>query len=269
MFRYIPVNKVFPFRILIRSLAQAKTVKTDAQRQKDKERKYKLKQEMKMKELENPIDHPLHMPIAQALNIVRSFEVGKPVDKTTIACTISVVQEQGATPLSGTVNIPFPVQRKTKPVVFTSNQSIVEELKRHNITTVGGKDLLEKFASGEISTEGFTHAFATVEMAPQLKTVARVLGPAGLQPTAKKGTIVNNVAAIMQIISSFQYKQKENHISFPVGDCSFSDAQIMANLKAVSDSIHSQIDPNANKKTRLGYCFMTTARSPGLVIDFN
>lgn len=114
----------------------------------------------------------------------------------------------------------------------------------------------------------FTHAFATQEMAPHLKSVARILGRAGLQPTAKKGTITDDVNTILDVMRSFQIKQKENHISFPVGNCTFSDSQIMSNLKAISDEIHSKIDANTTKKTRLGYCYIGTANSPGLVIDF-
>ncbi|AOW29449.1 hypothetical protein MG5_03966 [Candida albicans P57072] len=268
MFKYIPARSILPYRTSIRTAVTSKDLKTHLQKEKDKEKKRKLRQELKFNALDNPIDHPLHMPIAKALNILRSLEVGKPADKTTISCNIYVRQEQGAAPISGKVDIPFPVQRKTKPVVFTTQQPVIEELKKAGIETFGGRELLDKFINQELTPDMFTHAFATQEMAPHLKSVARILGRAGLQPTAKKGTITDDVNTILDVMRSFQIKQKENHISFPVGNCTFSDSQIMSNLKAISDEIHSKIDANTTKKTRLGYCYIGTANSPGLVIDF-
>lgn len=265
MFRSLPARRVLPFRTSVRTIVHSKEEKSRLQKEKDKEKKKQLKDELKFKALEDPIDHPLHMPILKALRILRAIEVGRP---TTISCSIYVRQEQGAAPLQAKVDIPFPVKRKTNPVVFTSHPHVVEEMKKAGILTVGGKDLIEKFVSQELLPSAFTHAFATPEMVPYLKSVARILGPAGLQPTAKKGTVTDDAKAILDVVNSFQIRQRDNNISFPVGDCSFSDVQILSNLKAVSDAIYSKIDPNAKKRTRLGYCYMTTARSPGLVIDF-
>ncbi|CAX41388.1 mitochondrial ribosomal protein, large subunit, putative [Candida dubliniensis CD36] len=265
MFKYVPTRSIPAYTSSIRT---AVTLRSNLQKEKDQAKKRKLRQELKFNALDNPIDHPLHMPIAKALNILRSLEVGKPADKTTISCNIYVRQEQGAAPIQTKVDIPFPVQRKTKAVVFTTQQPVIEELKKAGIETFGGRDLLDKFLNQELTPDLFTHAFATQEMEPHLKAVARILGPAGLQPTAKKGTVTDDINTILDVIRSFQIKQKDNHISFPVGNCTFSDAQIMSNIKAISDKIYSKIDPNATKKTRLGYCYIGTANSPGLVIDF-
>ena len=267
--RILPKCTASPTCTFIRSLVHSKDTKTRLQREKDEQKKRRLRQELKFKSLENPIDHPLHMPIAEALNTIRSFEVGKPAEKTTITCNLYVRQEQGAAPLNGTVDIPFPINKKTKPLVFTTHHSIIEELlSLVDPQFLGGKELIDKFVNQELLPNDFTHVFATSEMESQLRAVARILGPAGLQPTKKKGTVTDDPQAIANILRSYQIKQKDSHITFTVGNATFSDFQIMSNLKAVSDVIFSQIDPNASKKTRLGYCFISSANSPGLVIDF-
>lgn len=268
MFKYVPARAVLPFRTSVRSAVQSTQDKNRLQAAKDKEKKKQLKDELKFKALEEPINHPLHMPILKALRILRAFETGIPAEKSTISCQIYVRQEQGAAPILAKVDIPFPVHRKTNPIIFTTHPHVIEEMKKVGIKTVGGKELIEKFISQELLPSSFTHAFATTEIAPQLKSVARILGPAGLQPTAKKGTVTDDVKAILDVVNSFQIKQRDYNIGFPVGDCSFTDVQIMSNLKAVSDAIYEKIDPNAKKRTRLGYCYITTSRSPGLVIDF-
>ncbi|KAI5956357.1 hypothetical protein KGF54_000832 [Candida jiufengensis] len=274
MFRLIPRQPIIrhvlhSVKLSQRTLVHTKEIKTQLQREKDKQKKRKLRQELKFKSLENPIEHPLHMPIAEALNTIRSFEVGKPVDKTTITCHLYVRQEQGAHPINGTVDIPYPVNKKTKPLIFTTQQSMISEIEPLvGSENIGGKELIDKFINQELLPSDFTHVFATSEMESQLRSVARILGPAGLQPTKKKGTVTDDPHSITNILRSFQIKQKDSNITFSVGNCTFSDFQIMSNLKAVSDVIFSQIDPNASKKTRLGYCYITTANSPGLVIDF-
>lgn len=98
--RVLPTCTTSPTATFIRTLVHFKETKTQLQREKDKQKKRKLRQELKFKSLENPIDHPLHMPIAEALNTIRSFEVGKPADKSTITCNLYVRQEQGAAPLT-------------------------------------------------------------------------------------------------------------------------------------------------------------------------
>jgi ribosomal protein L1 len=263
---------VLPFRTTVRTTVRTIVRKSDAkarlQRQKDLEKKRQIRAEIKFNAMEENPEHPLHMSIQEALRVLRAFEAGKTPDKTTISCQLYVRQELGATPIQTKVDMPFPINRKTNPIVFTSQSHVAQAMKQAGIQNVGGKELLEKFVTKEMIPAGFTHAFATTEMTPYLKSVARILGPAGLQPTAKKGTVTDNINDILDVVNSFHIKQKDGSIAFPVGNCGFTDVQIMSNLKAISDAIHSKIDPEAKKKTRLSNCYITTSRSPGLVIDF-
>ncbi|KAI3404120.2 hypothetical protein KGF56_003020 [Candida oxycetoniae] len=256
-------------RISTRFVSYDKESKTLLHQERGREKKRRLRKELKFNALENPAEHPLHMDIATALNTIRSFELGKPLKKTNITCSLYARQEQGAAPINANLNLPFPVNKKNNPLLFTTHQGVMEELEslipRENM---GGKELLDRFINQELLPGDFTHAFATCEMEPHLKSVSRILGPAKLQPTKKKGTVTDDLSVIRNILSSYQIKQRDFHISFTAGDCSFSDFQIISNLKAISDAIYRQIDPKASKKTRLGHCFITSANSPGLVIDF-
>ena len=248
---------------------QSKEDKAQQIQDRNKEKKKKLREELKMKALDEPINHPLHMSIAEALNTIRSFEVGKPVDKSNISCNIYVRQEQGATPINCMLEVPHPVNVRTKPLVFTTQQQVIDDLSPHmNPEHIGGKDLVNKFLSQELSPSDFTHGFATSEFESQLKPLGRILGPLGLIPTKKKGTVIDDASEILNVLRAFRIRQRDGTISFVAGNCTFSDQQVMENLKAISDAIHAQIDPKAVKKTKLGYCYIRSANSPGLVIDF-
>ncbi|CAI5760105.1 unnamed protein product [Candida verbasci] len=236
-----------------------------------KERKRKIKSDLKFKELDNLPKHPLYMPISQALNYLRSFEIGRPSKSTNIICTLFIKGEQGAIPISGTINIPFPPYRKIKPIIFTSNNEVKEVLSKTNLDImIGGNELVDKFLSQELTPDLFTHAFATPELERHLKTnLGRILGPSGLQPTAKKGTVTDDPNKILQVLNSFQIRQKDSKIDFPIGNCDFNDYQIISNLKSISEYINKIIDdPNVVKKNKLGYCYISTGRTPPLVIDF-
>ena len=124
-----------------------------------------MRQELKFNALDNPIDHPLHMPIAKALNILRSLEVGKPADKTTISCNIYVRQEQGLHQ-SWEKSISHSRAKKNQTSRLHHPAASNRRVEKAGIETFGGRELLDKFINQELTPDMFTHAFATQEMAP-------------------------------------------------------------------------------------------------------
>lgn len=225
--------------------------------------KAKVKEQLRMKNLEKDYSfNPLYMPIPNAMRYLRAAEVG---NSAMVVLYLHVAQQAGAKPLAGNINFPHGMS-KFKPIVFTSDPEKIEELKKNNITHTGGKELVEKIANKEIDPDQFTHAFATPEV--DLKPIARIMGPRGLMPSAKKNTVTEDINVILGLASLTPFKQRGLNISFPVGTTSMSDAQIVENIKAASDAVYAQIDPEASKKTVLSKCFISSFQGPGLIIPF-
>ncbi|KAG7664974.1 uncharacterized protein J8A68_001502 [[Candida] subhashii] len=225
--------------------------------------KIKIREKLRMKELaKDPSNHPLYMDIPTAMRYIRAAEVG---NKAKVIVYLEVAQEAGAVPLSGNINFPHPVTT-FNPIVFTSDSDKVEEFKKHNIVHVGGRELLEKVAKKEIDIDQFTHGFATPEI--DVKSVARILGPKGIMPNAKKGTVTDKIEDMLKLGSMAPFRQKHQNLSFSIGTTNFSDKQILENLKAASDVVYSKFSSKDLKKTVVGKCALSSFQGPGIVIPF-
>ena len=147
----------------------------------------------------------------------------------------------------GKSRYPIPRAKKNQTSRLHHPAASNRRVEKAGIETFGGRELLDKFINQELTPDMFTHAFATQEMAPHLKSVARILGRAGLQPTAKGdyNRRRKHHPRRHEIVPD-QTKGKPHLL--PVGNCTFSDSQIMSNLKAISDEIHSKIDANTTKR---------------------
>ncbi|RLV90830.1 54S ribosomal protein L1 mitochondrial [Spathaspora sp. JA1] len=223
---------------------------------------------VKQKKYNSPVtSHPLYMEIPQALRYLRAFQVGQPLVKQSIYLQLSLNQEKGAHPLNGSIQFPHPVV-EFEPIVFTTQADKIEELKKNGVKYVGGAELIEQIKLKEVSIDSLTHAFATPEIVDKLKPVARMLGPKGLLPNVKKGTVTDDINKMFQLSGQLPFKQKDVLLNCIIGNCNFSDLQILENLHAASKAIYGSIDPKATKKTKVGIARLHTFQSPGIAVEF-
>ncbi|AGO13943.1 AaceriAGR080Wp [[Ashbya] aceris (nom. inval.)] len=213
---------------------------------------------------------PLYMPVQQALRFLRAAEVGQPISQQTISVNTMVVGDKGAALLSGAVALPSPL-KEIKVAVFTNDPEQAEAARtKYGCHLVGGTELVEQLKSGEVKVD-FDKAFATPDIASVMAAkLGRVLGPKGLLPSAKKGTVAADLSELLgDNINSTPFKQRGNCISLAVGKCHFSDRQIMENLLAVQAAFRAAMASQKTKKTSLfGTTTLTSTHGPGIVIDF-
>lgn len=229
----------------------------------------KRAQRKKSAQKQPPQIHPLYMDVPTAMRYMRAAEVGQPAKKTTVSVQLTVIPEKGSTPLQGKIFFPKPI-KDNKVLVFTSNEVTKKEiLKLDSTIVVGGADLVDKVQLGELDITKFNQSYATPEMVPLLRPVARILGTKGLMPTAKRGTVSESVASLLEEnFGAFNFKQKQNLLSIPIGRCDFSDAEIIKNIQAASDAVYGCQPPGTKKPNLIGQCVLSSTLGPAVVIDF-
>ncbi|ODQ83156.1 hypothetical protein BABINDRAFT_179120 [Babjeviella inositovora NRRL Y-12698] len=243
-----------------------KKKKADA---KDAKKKMEIKEFNKLKiKASTPIEtHPLYMTIPEAMRYLRAFEVGKSSYDTTLTLQATIVASKGVLPLQGSLALPHPL-KETKIALFTTDPEKAEEAKRLGCSVVGGLELIQAVKDGKALDA--QQAFATPEIAQQLNQIARVLGPKGLMPSAKKGTVISDIAvAIGSAKGSMPFKQKEHYLCFPIANCSFSDKQVLENITCASAAIRELTEKTASNKTCvLNKVILSSKSGPGIAINF-
>lgn len=210
---------------------------------------------------------PLCLDIETALRYLRAAEVGKPAKSTTITVNLGVVAEKGAALLQGTYRLARPLDEQ-RIAVFTTDREVEAAAKQAGASIVGSDDLIAKIRDGIIE---FDRAYATPDMMGRLNTVARTLGPLGLMPSAKRGTVVPG-QQIAEVISAAAgetvFKQKNSVLSLPVGRADFSDAEIIRNIITVTDAVRANIASMDSKKApSLGLTTLTSTTGPAIVVQ--
>ncbi|AMD18924.1 HBR023Cp [Eremothecium sinecaudum] len=214
--------------------------------------------------------HPLYMPISQALRFLRAAEVGYPLRQQTITLTTIVVGDRGSALLSGKVNFPHSI-KETSLAVFTTDEAQAKIAREQfNCEVVGGVELIEDIKNG-VRPINFDAAFATPDILQQLSSkLGRTLGPRGLLPSAKKGTVATDLTELLtQNKNMVPFRQRGNCISLAIGNASFSDKEILENILSVQQAFKKAVSTQATRKSSiLGKTTITTVHGPGCVIDF-
>ena len=144
------------------------------------------------------------------------------------------------------VQLPHGTGKKVRVGVFAKGTK-AEEAKEAGADVVGAEDLVEAVQGGTI---GFDRCVATPDMMPLVGRVARVLGPRGLMPNPKLGTVTNDVADAVAASKRGQIEirtEKNGIVHAPIGRVSFTEEQLEENLKALMLSIQSAKPTGAPK----------------------
>lgn len=236
--------------------------------QKENKRKLKKEQLVKNKNKQSPELHPLYMDVPQAMKYIRAAEVGNPAERTTVSILMTVIPERGSKPLSGSVFFPNPI-KESSIMVFTLDENLQAQARARGASRVGGLELIEEIRNGSVKLENFTQSFATPDILKDIAQIAKYLGPRNLMPSTKRGTVSPDIVKLIESnYGALPFRQRDQHLSIPVGKCSFSDKEILENLKAASDAIYGSQPPGTKKPNLLGKTCLSSTMGPSLVINF-
>ena len=202
--------------------------------------------------------------VADAIDALREFASKKFDESLEIAVRLGVDVTKADQNIRGMVSLPNGTGKKVRVAVFTINSA--DEAKKAGADVIGGEDLIERVAAGEIN---FDRVIATPDMMPKMSKIARVLGPKGLMPNPKLGTVTNNVADAVASAKSGQieYRAEKNGIIHAgVGKMSFTTDKLVENVNALIGQL-KKVKPASVKGQYILGAAIATTQGPGLKVD--
>ena len=202
--------------------------------------------------------------VADAIDALREYASKKFDETLEVAVRLGVDITKADQNIRGMVSLPNGTGKTVRVAVFTINSA--DEAKKAGADIVGGEDLIERVAGGEIN---FDRVIATPDMMPKMSKIARVLGPKGLMPNPKLGTVTNNVADAVATAKAGQieYRAEKNGIIHAgVGKMSFATDKLVENVNAFVEQL-KKVKPASVKGQYILGAAVATTQGPGLKVD--
>jgi large subunit ribosomal protein L1 len=198
------------------------------------------------------------------LKVVASAKFDESVD---IAVRLGVDPRKANQMVRGVVTLPHGTGKDTKVLALVTPDKEAEA-KAAGANTVGNDDLIEKITQGNLD---FDLLIATPNMMPKLAKLGRLLGPKGLMPSPKSGTVSNTLTQTLTEFKKgkFEYKADKTgvvHVNF--GKADFTDEQLLENLKELYKSIE-QNRPSGVRGKYFKSLFICTSMGPSIKLDLD
>ena len=202
--------------------------------------------------------------LADAIEVLREYASKKFDETLEIAIRLGIDVTKADQNIRGMLSLPNGTGKTARVAVFTANAA--DEAKKAGADVVGGEELIDSVAAGNIN---FDRVIATPDMMPKMSKIARVLGPKGLMPNPKLGTVTNNVAEAVATAKAGQIEyraEKKGIIHAGIGKMSFETAKLVENANALIDQLKKIKPASAKGQYILGISVATT-QGPGLKVD--
>lgn len=203
--------------------------------------------------------------LQEAISILKNAPTVKFDESVDIAIKLNLDPKDISQPIRGSVILPHGTGKKIRVAVFCKGE-YVSKAEEAGADIVGGDDLVEKVGSGFLD---FDIAIATPDMMRDMGKLGRVLGPRGLMPSPKAGTVTNDVAKAINEVKAGKIEFKMDKlacINITVGKRSFNEDAILENAKKVITAIiHAR--PAQVKGKFLKNVSISTTMGPGIRLD--
>lgn len=224
-----------------------------------------VKRSKKYREASEKIDRNNLYTANEAIALVKSMPEYK-FDQTVEAVLRLNVDPRKADQLvRGSVNLPNGTGKTAKVLVFARGPKATEALEA-GADIVGDDDLVQKVADGFLD---FDSVVATPDMMGKVGRLGRVLGPRGLMPNPKTGTVTMDVAKAIKDIKGGKVDfrvDKNGNLSFLIGKMSFTEQALDENFKAVADEV-KRLKPSTVKGRYVTKATITSTMNPGVPVD--
>ena len=218
----------------------------------------------KYKKIAESFDRNQAYDLKAAIEILKKSELK--FDQTVeIHFNLGVDPKHSDQVVRGTVVLPHGTGRSVRVLVFCKDNNL-EVAKNAGADYAGGADLVQKIQEGWLD---FDAVVATPDMMPVISKVARVLGPRGMMPSPKAGTVTVNVAQTVKELKAgkISYRvDKGANVHAPVGKLSFTVDQLAENAKSVIDSVVKN-KPQTSKGTYIKSLTLSATMAPGIKLD--
>jgi len=205
---------------------------------------------------------PIFEDAAKCISEVKGAAKAKFDETVEIVITLNVDPRRADELVRGVVALPHGTGKVVRVAVFAKDEK-AEEARQAGATLVGAEELVKSIQNGELN---FDTCIATPDMMSQVGKVARILGPRGMMPNPKMGTVTNEVAAMVKQIQAgrLQFRvDKTGNVHAPVGKVSFSEEALLDNVQALCQQV-VQLKPPAIKSKYIKSAAMSSTMGPGM-----
>jgi len=211
------------------------------------------------------IDRDRSYPLDEAVRIIKQSARAKFDETVEVAMNLGVDPRHADQMVRGVVSLPHGTGKAVRVAVFARGDK-AEEAKSAGADVVGAEDLAEKIQGGQID---FDRCIATPEMMAVVGKLGRVLGPRGLMPNPKLGTVTQDVGQAVQNSKGGQVEyrvEKAGIIHAGVGKASFTEAALADNVRALVDAVN-RAKPSGAKGVYIKRISLSSTMGPGLKLD--
>jgi large subunit ribosomal protein L1 len=204
---------------------------------------------------------------------LEAVRLAKETSPMKVPATVEVAMRLGVDPrkadqmVRGTVNLPHGTGKTAKVLVFATGEK-ADEARAAGADVVGSDDLIEKVAGGFTD---FDAAVATPDLMGKVGRLGKVLGPRGLMPNPKTGTVTMDVTKAVEDIKGGKIEfrvDRHSNLHLVIGKTSFEDTQLAENYAAVLDEV-LRLKPSSAKGRYIKKIVMSTTMGPGIQLDPN
>jgi large subunit ribosomal protein L1 len=219
----------------------------------------------KQKAQEGSVDRNKHYGVAEAIAVVKANATAKFDETVEIALNLGVDPRHADQMVRGVVNLPKGTGKTVRVAVFAKGAK-ADEAKAAGADVVGAEDLMESVQGGTID---FDRVIATPDMMGVVGRLGKVLGPKGLMPNPKLGTVTMDVTKAVTDAKSGQVEfrvEKAGIVHAGIGKASFGEADLKANFDAFMDAI-LKARPSGAKGKYVKKLAVSSSMGPGVKVD--
>jgi len=211
------------------------------------------------------IDRKAAYELAEAVKKIKAAASAKFDETVEIAMNLGVDPRHADQNVRGVVALPHGTGKSVRVAVFAKGPK-AEEAQKAGADLVGADDLAEKIQAGAID---FDRCIATPDMMPVVGRLGKVLGPRGLMPNPKLGTVTTDVAGAIKAVKGGQVEfrvEKAGIVHAGVGKTSFGEDALVENIRAFVDAI-SRAKPSGAKGTYIKRISLSSTMGPGVRVE--
>ena len=211
------------------------------------------------------IDPEKAYPLDDAIALVKGAATAKFDESVEVALNLGVDPRHADQMVRGTVDLPHGTGKSVRIAVFARGDK-AEEAKAAGADLVGAEDLAQAVQEGELN---FDRCIATPDLMPLVGRLGRILGPRGLMPNPKLGTVTPNIAQAVSAAKAGQVQfrvEKAGIVHAGVGKASFAHDLLRENVRAFVDAVN-RAKPSGAKGTYLKRAALSSTMGPGVRVD--
>ena len=219
----------------------------------------------RLKKAREGVDREKLYPLADAIQMVKERATSKFDETVEIAINLGVDPRHADQMVRGVVTLPNGTGRTLRVGVFARGAK-ADEAKAAGADVVGAEDLVEKVQGGQID---FDRCIATPDMMPLVGRLGKVLGPRGMMPNPKVGTVTMDVNQAVKDAKggAVEFRvEKAGIIHAGIGKASFTADKLVENVKALADAV-SKAKPAGAKGTYIQRVAVTSSMGPGVKVE--